>query len=95
MNDKHYKAALILLTLPLSFGGGTTAGAAAGKPFGDTDGNNFLSLKGSATGTRGFKAGDVGSAQVLTTSQMAWCTRLERLFRRSARSIRTASARKQ
>jgi PEP-CTERM motif len=28
MNDKHYKVALILLTLPLSFGGGTSAGKA-------------------------------------------------------------------
>jgi hypothetical protein len=59
MNDKHYKAALILLTLPLSFGGGTTTGSAAGKAFGDTDANNRLSLKAAATGTRGFKTGDV------------------------------------
>jgi|HubBroStandDraft_3_1064219.scaffolds.fasta_scaffold25235_2 hypothetical protein len=59
MNDKHYKAALILLTLPLSFGGGTTTGSAAGKAFGDTDASNRLSLKAAATGTRGFKTGDV------------------------------------
>nr|HEV7952601.1 PEP-CTERM sorting domain-containing protein [Candidatus Acidoferrales bacterium] len=59
MNDKHYKAALILLTLPLSFGGGTTTGAAEGKPFGTEDTSNLLPLKGSAAGTRGFKTGDV------------------------------------
>jgi len=59
MNDKHFKVALILLTLPLSFGGGTTAGTAAAKTIGAADGNNLLSLKGSARGHRGFQPADV------------------------------------
>lgn len=59
MNDKHFKVALILLTLPLSFGGGTTAGTMAVKPVDAADANNFLSLKKSATGSRGFRPSDV------------------------------------
>jgi hypothetical protein len=58
MNDKHFKVALILLTLPLSFGGGTTAGTTA--KLNDTaDANNSLSLKKSAMSSRGFRASDV------------------------------------
>jgi PEP-CTERM motif-containing protein len=55
MSDKHYKVALILLTLPLSFGGGTSAG----KTTGAADANNLLSLKESTAGHRGFQPTDV------------------------------------
>jgi hypothetical protein len=58
MNDKHFKVALILLTLPLSFGGGTTAGTMA-KTTGAADTNSFPSFKKSATGSRGFRSSDV------------------------------------
>jgi len=59
MNDKHFKVALILLTLPLSFGGGTAAGTTAAKTIGDADANNLLSLKESARNHRGFQPADV------------------------------------
>jgi hypothetical protein len=55
MTDKHYKVALILLTLPLSFGGGTSAE----KTTGAADANNLLSLNRPATGHRGFQPADV------------------------------------
>lgn len=58
MNDKHYKVALILLTLPLSFGGGTAGGTSA-KAIGAADANNQLSLKEPTRGHRGFQPADV------------------------------------
>jgi hypothetical protein len=56
MIDKHYKVAMILLTLPLSFGGGNARTTA--KTIGAADSKNLLTLK-SATGSHGFRTTDV------------------------------------
>jgi hypothetical protein len=67
MIDKHYKVALILLTLPLSFGGGTTAGPAP-KTSAAADANSLLTLK-TAGGHQGFRPADVAGRFSTTSSE--------------------------
>lgn len=70
MTDKHFKVALILLTLPLSFGGDTTGGATA-KTAGAVDANYLQSLKESAKGHRGFQSADVAGRFGAVTDGLA------------------------